>query len=442
MMVRPGRRQGDELEFLPAVLELQETPPSPVGRATAGVIMLLFVVGVAWAALGQMDIVAVAPGKIVPSDRSKVIQPLEAGVVRAIRVADGQRVAAGDVLIELDATAADADVARLANEAQAAALQAGRLRALLAGADAMAVPAGADGALAALQERLLVDQRNEYTARLESARLQVRERAATVAVTGAHIARLEAVLPLIEERTAAMADLERKHYGSRMAFLELEEERVDKVRELDTLRHQLERDRAALEDARARMTHITAEARHGWRAALAEHETRLRSIAEELHKAEGRRRRQRLVAPIGGVVQQLAVHTVGGVVTPAQTLMVIVPGEDRLEVEAWVENKDAGFVRRGQAAEVKVEAFPFTRYGTVAGTILDLSREAVTMEGAGLLYPARVALAHTAVEVGGAPVALAPGMNVTVEIKTGRRRLLEYFLSPLLRGLDESARER
>ncbi len=442
MTGRRGNRQRDELEFLPAALELQETPPSPVGRATGAVIMLLFVAGVVWAALGEMDIVAVAAGKIVPSDRSKVIQPLEAGVVRTIGVANGQRVAPQDVLIELDATAADADVARLANEAQAAALQAGRLRALLAGADALVVPAAGDAAMVALQQGLLADQRQEHTARLESARLQVRERQAGVALTRAHIARLEAVLPLLEERAGAMADLERRNYGSRMAFLELEEKRVDKARELVMLGHQLARDQAAMEDARTRLAHITAEARRGWHAALAEHETRLRSITEELHKAEGRRRGQRLVAPIGGVVQQLAVHTVGGVVTPAQTLMVIVPEEDRLEVEAWVENKDAGFVRRGHPAQVKVEAFPFTRYGTVAGTIVDLSREAVAVEGAGLVYPARVALARTAVEVAGRAVALAPGMNVTVEIKTGRRRLLEYFLSPLLRGLDESARER
>jgi len=437
-----GQMTKTELEFLPAVLELQETPPSPVGRAVGAVIILLFVTGVAWAAVGHIDIVAVARGKVVPSDRSKVIQPLETGVVKAIHVQDGQQVARGDVLVELDATAAGADVARLENERQAAGLQCRRLRALLEGDEEIGSKADPAPALLAQQQRLLLDQRAEYRARLDSARHQVDQQAATVAVTLANIERLEAVVPLLAERAEAMQDLQKQNYGSRMEFLDLEEKRVDKAKELKMLRHQIERDRAALGDARARVSQVEADSSRAWRAELAEQETRLRSIDEELHKAESRRGFQRLVAPIAGEVQQLAVHTVGGVVTPAQTLMVIVPEEDRLVVEAWVENKDVGFVQEDQRAEVKVEAFPFTRYGTVGGTINSLSKDAVPLKDVGLVYTARVALEKTAMAVGERLVSLSPGMNVTVEIKTGQRRLLEYFLSPLLRGLGESVRER
>ena len=178
------------------------------------------------------------------------------------------------------------------------------------------------------------------------------------------------------------------------------------------------------------------------RARLAEAETRHRSLSEEIVKARTRIGHQRLTAPINGVVQQLAVHTVGGVVTPAQELMVIVPREGNLEIEAWVENKDIGFVDADQQAEIKVEAFPFTKYGNIDGKILHLSKDAVPLENMGYVYEARVSMARSVVNVGNKMVNLSPGMNVTVEIKTGQRRVIEFFLSPLLRGFNETARER
>jgi hemolysin D len=162
-----------------------------------------------------------------------------------------------------------------------------------------------------------------------------------------------------------------------------------------------------------------------------------------LAKAETRTGQQTLMAPIDGVVQQLAVHTVGGVVTPAQQLMVIAPREGDLEVEAWIENKDIGFVNSEQDAEVKIEAFPFTRYGVIDGRVLTLSKDAVPIEKVGLVYTARVHLDKSTIRVeNDKEVYLSPGMNVTVEIKTGQRRLIEYFLSPLLQAGRESIRER
>ena len=151
---------------------------------------------------------------------------------------------------------------------------------------------------------------------------------------------------------------------------------------------------------------------------------------------------QRLASPIDGVVQQLAVHTVGGVVTPAQQLLVVVPKEHQLEVEAWVENKDIGFVKKGQPVEIKVESFPFTIYGIIQGTVVSISDDAVPQEKVGLIYAARVSMERSAMQVEGKEVRLSPGMGVTAEIKTGQRRLMEFFLSPLLKSVQESARER
>jgi hemolysin D len=187
---------------------------------------------------------------------------------------------------------------------------------------------------------------------------------------------------------------------------------------------------------------LIAETRRATLDVLNLAEQKVASLSQDLVKAENRGRLMRLTAPVGGTVQQLAVHTVGGVVTPAQALLVIVPGDNPLEIEAFVENKDIGFVRAGQMAEVKVETFPFTKYGTLHGKVMQVSSDAIQDEKRGLVYAARVKLEKTTLKVDGKTVNLTPGMAVTVEIKTGKRRVIEYFLSPLMQYGDESLRER
>lgn len=366
------------LEFLPAVLEIQESPPSPAGRAIVWIVVSLFTLALLWATFGHIDIIAIAQGKIVPNDRSKLIQPLETGIVRAIHVRDGSRVKQGQLLIELDTTAG-ADRERFVNEHLSALTEVARLRALLAKRDNFQAPKGADPAFVDAQRARLRDQLAELRA--------------------------------LESQAEAYKNLLAQQYVSQMQYLEVERQRVDKAQQ------------------------------HA--AALSEAETRAHSLSKELNKAETRAAQQRLTAPIDGTVQQLAVYTVGGVVTPAQQLMVVAPEEGHIEIEAWVENKDIGFVNDNQEAEIKVDAFPFTRYGTIEGKVLSLSRDAVPIEKVGLVYAARVSMARSAVQVeNGKQVTLSPGMSVTVEIKTGSRRLIEYFLSPLLRGVKEAARER
>ena len=369
--------KGKELEFLPAVLEVQESPPSPVGRAVAISIAAVFGFALLWAFFGKIDIIAVAQGKIVPGDRSKVIQPLESGVIKAIHVRDGSRVKAGDPLIELDTTASP-DQERFQNEYFAAIIEVARLRALLADKERFEVPAGANPALIESERNRLRDQLTEYRS--------------------------------LRDQAQAYKELLAKQYVPRLQYLEVERKRAEKMNE--------------------------------YTAALSSAETRARSLSKEITKAGTRADQQHLTAPIDGVVQQLAVHTVGGVVTPAQQLMVIASEEGLLEVEAILENKDIGFVNPDQDAEVKIDAFPFTRYGTVEGKVVSMSRDAVQVEKVGLVYTARVNLNRSTIHIENKEIRLTPGMTVAVEIKTGKRRLIEYFLSPLIQAGHESIRER
>lgn len=441
--LREARRRGpDPREFLPAVLEIQQTPPSPIGRAILWTILAVFTAGVSWATFGWIDIVATAQGKIIPSGYSKVIQPYETGVIVAIHVQDGQAVRKGDVLIDLDPTQNQADRDRAANEYRAATVEAARLRALIAGETEFSAPAGADPHYVLLQQQLLRDQVAEYQARVGAARHLIDQRKAALDQTRENVRRLEATVPMEAERAEAYKKLLEHDAVTKMDFLQAEGQRIDKTQELAGQRKKLLQDQGALAEAEKNERALVSEFQQSKQAELSVVETKAASLLQDVTKAGQKADWQRLTTPIDGVVQQLAVHTVGGVVTPAQQVLIVVPQDHPVEVEALVENKDVGFVNEGQPVEIKVETFPFTLYGTIPGKVLTVSADAASIEKVGLAYPARVSMERSTLQVDGRQVTLSPGMAVTVEIKTGQRRVIEYLLSPLLRSVKESLRER
>ena len=429
-------------EFLPAVLEIQQTPPSPIGRAILWTIMAVVTAGALWATFGWIDIVATAQGKIIASGYSKVIQPYETGVIAAIHVQDGQIVKKGDVVIDLDPTQNRADRDRASNEQRAAKVEAARLRALIAGQSAFDPPPDADPQFVGLQQQLLRDQLTEYQARVGAAQHLIDQRKAALEQTKENIRRLEATVPMEVERAEAYRKLLEHDAVTKMDFLQAEGARIDKTQELAGQRKKLLQDQGALAEAEQHHRVLVSEFQQSKQAERAAMETKAASLAQDVTKAGQKADLQHLTTPIDGVVQQLAVHTVGGVVTPAQPLLIVVPQEHPVEVEAQVENKDVGFVKEGQSVEIKVETFQFTLYGTIPGRVLTVSDDAAAIEKVGLVYPTRVSLDRSTIRVEGKPVNLSPGMAVTVEIKTGQRRMAEYLLSPLLKSVKESLRER
>lgn len=433
---------GRATEFLPAVLEIQQAPPSPIGRAITWTIIAVFTAGMLWATFGWIDIVATAQGKIIASGYSKIIQPYETGVIASIHVLDGQVVKRGEVLIELDPTQNRADRDRASNEYRAAKVDAARLRALIAGRSTFDEPSDGDPQYIALQQHLLRDQLIEYQARAEAAQHLIDQRRAALDQTKENIRRLEATVPMEAERAEAYKKLLDHEAVTRMDFLQAEEQRIDKTQELAGQRKKLVQDSAALLEAEKNYRVTVTEFQQTKQAELSTIETKAASLSQDVTKAGQKADLQRLTSPIDGVVQQLAVHTVGGVVTPAQQLLIVVPQEHPVEVEAQVENKDVGFVKEGQPAEIKVETFLFTLYGTIPGKVLTVSDDAASIEDVGLVYPTRVSMDRSTVQVEGKQVNLSPGMAVTVEIKTGKRRIIEYLLSPLLKSVKESLRER
>ncbi len=441
---KEAKAKAHELDFLPAALEIMERPASPLGRGLALVIIAFFTIAVLWVTVGEVDIIATAQGKIVPTERVKVIQPLETGVIRAILVEDGQQVRAGEVLIELDPTGVEADRERLQQELLAARLDTARLSALLEEAPEAAyrAPAGTPAELEALHRSYLVSQWEEQQARLATLEGEIAEQTAATRTIQAEIRRLESILPLLHDQVESRQKLVDKKIAARLSMVELEQELAEYEGDLAVQQNRLIEVRAALAAAESRRRSVAAEFRRDILTRLVEAQARATSLEQELVKASERSRMQSLTAPVDGIVQQLAVHTVGGVVTPAQELMVLVPADSGLEIEAMVLNRDIGFVHDGQEVAIKVDSFPFTKYGTIDGQVTTLSKDAVQDETRGLIYPARIAMAKTDILVGDSYVDLGSGMSVTVEIKTGKRKLIEYLLAPLQRYQDESMRER
>jgi hemolysin D len=408
-----------EADFLPAALSIQEKPVSRASRIAAGVLMALVVTLFLWAIFGKMDIVVNAQGEIIPSGRSKTIASIEVASVKAIHVEEGQTVKKGDVLIELDASVPSAEQDKAQSSKDQAILQITRSNAMLAAIDTLRRPrlsgvTGVSPEKVADAQRYLEGQFEDFITKLR--RLD------------GLISNYAQALPLATQRALDYKELAKNNDVPIHAYLEKEQERIE-----------LE---GKLIDAKNQRAALIAEARRNAYEARTEGEKIVGASQPEVRKAAYRGELLKLVAPVDGTVQQLTVHTVGGVVPAAQPLMLIVPKEHQIEVEAKVLNKDIGFVKEGQTAAVKVEAYQYTKYGLVPARVTHISRDAVKDENKGLVYSVIVALEKPSLMVEGREVKLSPGMTVGVDIKTGDRRVIEYILSPLMKLQRESLHER
>ena len=470
-VLRLPRRRRDEREFLPAALEIVDTPPSPVGRAIGLTIILVALVAIAWACLGKVDIVATAPGRIVPQGKTKVVQPVDTGIVTAIHVVDGDHVKAGDVLIELNSTQALADRDRFVRDLLLARLNLARLRGLAAALpgtsgegrepDLVNPPADAKPEDLALTRAAMRAQAANENAKLADLDQQIEAKRAEAAEAEASVAKLQASLPMLAEQEELLRVMRDQKIGSKLDWFQVNQQLIEQKQEIGVLAHRKEAAEAARRALREQRAAEATEYQVSILGELDKVRTQASELEAELAKAEQLLRQGVLRAPIDGTVQQLAVHTIGGVVTPAEALLAVVPAEARLVVEASVQNKDVGFIRAGQTVRVKVEAFNFTLYGLIEGKVLDKTRDAVNRPGGdqkdgdpsggdavaenaegGPVYLARIALAQDWMMTENGRVELTPGMAVTAEIQTGERRLISFLLSPLTRHVSESMRER
>lgn len=408
-----------EAEFLPAGLSLQETPASSTLRWTGRILMAMVVFTLLWSIFGHIDIVVNATGKVIPSARTKTIGSVDVASVRALYVTEGQQVHAGDLLIELDSSSSDAEHDKAMEAVAQARLQVARSLAMISAVEQLRTPklAAMDGVTNAQWQaaRLQLDsQYSDFYAQLK--RLD------------GEIARYATALPMAAQRAEDFKALLSDHTVSHHAWLEKEQTRVDLEGQLTNAKNQ--------------RTALIAQTRKEAHDAMLDANKVISAGEQDQRRAGEHSKLLKLTAPVDGTVQQLTVHTVGGVVPAAQPLMQIVPRENVVEVEAFLDNKDVGFVRVDQEAGVKIDAFDYTRYGTIPARVRHVSQDAIQDEKKGLIYATRITLDKNSIVVDGRTLPLSAGMSVNAEIKTGTRRVIEYVLSPLVQHQREALRER
>jgi hemolysin D len=309
-----------------------------------------------------------------------------------------------------------------------------------------------DGLVKEIVEKERVDQ-HHFSKLLQEKWLKIKAsesslnsaREATVAeykATKIEIERIKKTLPIVEKRSKILKGLYEKKFASETEYLQVEQERILQSHQLQAEKQHLKQLAASRKQAQQQIDAFLAETKAGILTEITEYKREYSALQEELKKAKDANQRQILYAPVAGQIQEVAVTTLGGVVTEAQPLMKIVPNEESLIVEAFIQNKDIGFVEKRMPAEVKIHTFPFTKYGIVEAKVVNISDDAIYDEKRGLTYSLLLAMNKKRINVDGRQVPLMPGMEVTAELKTGERRLIEYFLAPLLRHGSESLRER
>lgn len=413
------RLTADEAEFMPGALAVQHRPVSPSARWVARILIGMLVTLLLWAVLSQVDVVVNAQGKLIATERTKVISTGDTATVRRLLVQEGDSVRAGDVLLELDARVWQSEREKAGGETLFAQLQIARSLALLHALDRgrvplMLLPVGMPAERGAQEQAHLMDEWRDFVARRD--RLD------------SDLQRLEQALQLAERTARDYAVLVASGDVAEHAWIERERARVDL--------------HGQVVDTRRQQSILSAELRRDAQRALGEARRLIDTSTQDSRRAEVQADLLTLTAPIDGTVQGLGVHTVGAAVPAAQALMNIVPNHGPWEIEAFVENRDVGFIEEGQEAAVKIDAYEYTRYGTIPARVSQTSRDAIQDEKRGPIFKVKVTLSRDTVQVNGQDQPLRPGMSGTVEIKTGTRRVVEYVLSPLIQHAKESIRER
>jgi len=423
-------------DFVPAILALQAEPPSPLPRAVLWMVFSLMAALAAWAALGRLDVVATAEGRLVPAAQLKIVQPSEGGILRALLVREGDRVRSGQLLARMDIQAAEADARTVRAELALRRLQLRRVEAELAGTPLAREDDDPPALHAQVEAQREARVRAYENSLAEERAVIVRSRREMQAAAETR-EKLAAAMSHLREQERAFEQLARDGFAGRLMQQQRTRERIEAEQDVRAQEHKVEGARAAIEQAERRMAQLSANYRAQLRGERVETENQVSRLAQESEKLAHRASTAELRAPADGVIKDLATHTQGSVLAPGSVLMTLVPSDGRLVAEVWLQNQDAGFVREGQPARLKLAAYPFQKHGMLDARVLRVSADSTERGGkAGYAYRALVELPVES------RLALLPGMQLSAEIRTDERSVLEYLLSPIRKAAHEAGRER
>ncbi|MBQ7197699.1 MAG: HlyD family type I secretion periplasmic adaptor subunit [Selenomonadaceae bacterium] len=442
-----GEEREKETEFLPAILEVTETPPSPTGRFIMWTILVLLVVGIAWAFLGKINEVAVAPGKVIPSGQAKTVQVKNKGIIKEILVEEGQKVEEGDILVLLDPTTTAADYDSLKKRAAYYNLDIQRLTAELTGApfipeeDPDLEPHDLAAEMALYQSRT-----RDYQTQMQSRQDVIAQKQARLQATMATFEKYNEGLKIAQEKEARLKALIEESAISEFQLLEQQNQTIEYAQNAQAEFDTINSIQAEIAEAEQNLANVSASYHKDIMTSLVEAKKEYYSLIESIKKADEDARMATIVAPTSGRVYNLNVHTVGGIVTDAQPLMQIVPDDVKLVFEVYVENKDIGFVKIGMPVEVKVDSFNFQKYGMIDGTVTEIGADSYKDPSDQQTYNKfKVVVTPTgknSIDVMGEEVPLSVGMSVNAEIKIKEKRIVDFFLDPFRKYTSEALRER
>lgn len=445
-------RQEDEHAFLPAHLELIETPVSALPGWIGRLIILFLLTALCWSYFGKVEIVAVATGKILPSGRSKIIQPIETAIVKKSHVRNGQTVKKGDLLLELTTLGVDEDLAKAKSALNLASLNQLRQQSLFRSIEDNHQPIltnenkhivfGTDDVLFVREQQLALSQYNAWIAEKQKLEGTIKQKETEKVTIEIQIKKLNAMLKYETERRKDIYSLYKKGHISKHEYFSQENRVIDLENERDIQQSKIHEINAQIEQIRKEYQVFEQNFRRNVLDELRKANEQVEQLSLEVEKLQQKQISNKIYAPVDGTVQQLQTYTIGGVVTTAQPLMTIVPQGEQFEIEAMLSNKDIGFVNEGQDVTIKVEAFPYTHYGYIKGKVKYFSFEAIQDEKLGLVFPVTILMEKSHLNIDGRNIELIAGMAVSAEIKTGERRVMDYLLSPLKTTLDESFKER
>lgn len=445
-----ARHEVTALDFAPAMLRIQRQPPNPLPRLVLYAVLVLFGVILAWAALGRLDIVAVAQGRLVPQSFLKIVQPAEPGIIREILVKDGDIVVQGQVLMRMDAQLSDADRRIVANELALRELQLRRIDAELKGSP-MIRQIGDSPALFAEVDAQYQARRQAYHDAVESERALLAKARQDLQTALEIENKLKKTVPIYRDQAEGWERLAKEGFAGKLMAMDRQRLYIENEQDLRAQAHNVAGLKATIAQSEKRMAQITSNYRQQLQNERLEALAQRHRLQQELEKQQHRSALLELKAPQGGVVKDIATRTPGTVVAPGTILLTIVPHDEPLVAEVWISNADAGFVQPNQKVRLKLAAYPFQKYGMLDGIVQQISADAQEKADATTAavrslqeaaYRALIELESSHLERAGQRHKLVPGMLVNAEVHLGTRSVLEYVLAPMQKVSHEAGRER
>lgn len=419
-------------EFKPLLIEIEDKPLNPLGRIILYLVLAIMIFGTAWLILAKVDVVVSAQGKVIPSGEIKILKPLESGVVSKIFVKESDRVKKGDILIQIDPTVTDASLSSKQDDLAVINSDIALLYALInesnLSKDEINKLNSSQLNLYNSQRQILASTYEGNKAKLNSAKLDIK-------ANESEVNRLSLLLNKEEEAKARLQKV--LDIIAKKEYEEVSKNIINLKEQRDIALYRLKESNKKLEEIIEENEKAIKTIKSSWIETSLSKEKEKRELSAQINAILFSNKTQQIKSPVDGFVGKLLIHTEGGVVSPNDNLISIVPSDAPLIIKANVLNKDIGFLKLGQEVAIKIDTFSFQKYGLLHGNIIEISKDAIEDEKLGLIYEIKIKPKSLDIEVEGETKQLEIGMSVIAEVKTGKRRVIELFIYPIIKYMDE-----